>query len=99
MLIADPGFGFGWTPEQNIEMLRRLAALKALGLPLLVGTSRKSTIAAVLASVEERLFGTAATVALAIAHGADIVRVHDVHEMKQVAVMSDAIVRGWTEDV
>jgi dihydropteroate synthase len=70
-----------------------------LDLPLLIGTSRKSTIGAVLggAPVEERLLGTAATVALAIANGADIVRVHDVAAMKQVATMSDAIVRGWSE--
>lgn len=97
MIIADPGFGFGWQPHENIEMLERLSALRALGLPLLVGTSRKSTIGTVLggAPVEDRLFGTAATVALAIAHAADIVRVHDVREMKQVAMMSDAIVRGW----
>lgn len=96
MLIADPGFGFGWRPEQNLEMLRRLSELRALGLPLLVGTSRKSTIGAVLgdAPVEERVFGTAASVAIAIAHGADIVRVHDVAAMKQVALVADAIVRG-----
>jgi dihydropteroate synthase len=96
-LIADPGFGFGWTPEQNLEMLRRLAELRDLGLPLLVGTSRKSTIGAVLrdAPVEGRLFGTAATVALAIAAGADIVRVHDLPEMRDVARVADAVVRGW----
>lgn len=96
-LIADPGFGFGWTPAQNIEMLARLAELRDLGLPILVGTSRKSTIGAVLdgAPVEERLFGTAATVALAIANGADIVRVHDVKEMCDVARVADAVVRGW----
>jgi dihydropteroate synthase len=96
-LIADPGFGFGWSPEHNIEMLRRLAELRALGLPLLVGTSRKSTIGAVLggAPVEARAFGTAASVALAIAHGADIVRVHDVAQMREAARVADAIVRGW----
>ncbi|MBI5289571.1 MAG: dihydropteroate synthase [Chloroflexi bacterium] len=98
MLIADPGFGFGWKPEQNIELLRRLAGLRVLNLPLLVGTSRKSTIGAVLggAPAEDRVFGTAASVALAIANGADIVRVHDVREMKHVALMSDAVVRGWS---
>jgi len=95
-LIVDPGFGFGWTPEQNLEMLRRLGELKALGLPILVGTSRKSTIGAVLdRPVDQRLLGTAATVAISIANGADVVRVHDVAEMVQVARMSDAIVRGW----
>lgn len=96
-IIVDPGFGFGWRPEENIEMLRRLRELESLGLPVLVGTSRKSTIGAVLggAPVEERLMGTAATVAVAIAYGADIVRVHDVREMKQVCAVADAIVRGW----
>jgi len=96
-LIIDPGFGFGWTPEQNLEMLRRLREFRELSLPLLVGTSRKSTIGAVLgdAPAEERLFGTAATVALAIAAGADIVRVHDVREMRDVARLADAVVRGW----
>ena len=96
-LIIDPGFGFGWKPEQNIEMLRRLGELRVLGLPLLIGTSRKSTIATVLgsASIEDRVWGTAASVALSIAGGADIVRVHDVAAMKQVALVADAIVRGW----
>ena len=95
MLIADPGFGFGWRPEQNIEMLRRLGELRALGLPLLVGTSRKSTIGAVLgdAPADERVFGTAASVALCIGAGADIIRVHDVAAMRDVARVSDAIVR------
>jgi dihydropteroate synthase len=99
-LIVDPGFGFGWRPEHNIEMLRRLGELRALGLPILVGTSRKSTIGDVLggAPVEDRVFGTAASVALAIANGADIVRVHDVAAMKQVALVADAIVRGWPRE-
>jgi dihydropteroate synthase len=93
-LIIDPGFGFGWTVEQNLEMLRRLDELAGFSLPVLVGTSRKSTIGAVLdRPVEDRLWGTAATVALAIAAGADIVRVHDVAEMVQVTRMADAIVR------
>ncbi len=95
-VVLDPGLGFGKRPEHNLELLRRLAELKALGFPLLVGTSRKSTIGLVLdLPVEERLEGTAATVALAIANGADIVRVHDVKAMTRVARMSDAIVRGW----
>jgi dihydropteroate synthase len=78
-------------------MLRRLGELRDLRLPLLVGTSRKSSIAAVLgdASMESRVWGTAATVALAIAAGADIVRVHDVAAMKRVALVADAVVRGW----
>jgi dihydropteroate synthase len=94
-LILDPGFGFGWTVSQNLEMLRRLAELRSHGLPLLVGTSRKSTIGAVLDLPEDlRLFGTAATVSVSIANGADIVRVHDVAEMAQVCRMTDAIVRA-----
>jgi dihydropteroate synthase len=94
-LILDPGFGFGWTVPQNLEMLRRLGELRDLGLPLLVGTSRKSTIGAVLDLPEgERMWGTAATVALSIAAGADIVRVHDVAEMAQVVRMADAVVRS-----
>jgi dihydropteroate synthase len=93
-LILDPGFGFGWTVPQNLEMLRRMGELRDLGLPLLVGTSRKSTIGAVLEAPEDqRAWGTAATVAIAIANGADIVRVHDVAQMVQVARMADAIVR------
>jgi dihydropteroate synthase len=94
-LVIDPGFGFGWDEAQNLEMLRRLAELRVLGRPVLIGTSRKSTIGKVLElPVEERLEGTAATVAIAIAHGADIVRVHDVKAMVRVARMTDAIVRG-----
>jgi dihydropteroate synthase len=95
-LIIDPGFGFGWAEEHNLEMLRRLEELRDLGLPILAGTSRKSTIGAVLggAPVEERLMGTAATLAIAIAHGADIVRVHDVAEMVQVCRVADAVVRA-----
>jgi dihydropteroate synthase len=93
-LILDPGFGFGWTLDQNLEMLQRLAELRSLGLPLLVGTSRKSTIGAILDAPEDaRIWGTAATVAVAIVNGADIVRVHDVAEMVQVCKITDAIVR------
>ena len=96
-IILDPGVGFGKTAEHNLELLRRLSELTALGRPLLVGTSRKSTIGLVLdLPVEERLEGTAATVALAIENGADVVRVHDVKAMTRVARMSDAVVRGWT---
>lgn len=95
-VILDPGLGFGKAPAHNLEILRRLQEFKALSVPILVGTSRKSTIGLVLGlPVEERLEGTAATVALSIANGADIVRVHDVKVMTRVARMSDAIVRGW----
>ena len=95
-LIIDPGFGFGWAEEHSLEMLRRLREIRDFGLPVLIGTSRKSTIGAVLGGVPagERLMGTAATVAIAVAHGADIVRVHDVAEMVQVCRMADAVVRG-----
>lgn len=95
-IIVDPGIGFGKTPGQNLVVLRRLRELRSLGYPLLVGTSRKSVIGYVLdLPVEERLEGTAATVALSIAEGADMVRVHDVKAMVRVARMCDAIVRGW----
>lgn len=98
LLIVDPGFGFGKAGKlwrHNFELLRRLGELRALGRPILAGTSRKSIIGRVLDLPEEdRLEGTAATVALAIAGGADIVRVHDVRQMVRVSRMTDAIVRG-----
>ncbi len=93
-LIVDPGFGFGKTWRENLELLRRLGELRVLGRPVLAGTSRKSTIGRVLGVPEDdRIEGTAATVSLAIAGGADIVRVHDVREMARVARMSDAVLR------
>ena len=96
-IILDPGIGFGKTPEHNLEIMRRLGEFSVLDAPLLVGMSRKSTIGYVLdLPVEQRVEGTAATVALSIAGGADIVRVHDVAQMARVARMSDAIVRGWS---
>ena len=95
-LVIDPGIGFGKTADHNLDLLRNLHRLKALGLPVLVGTSRKSTIGRLLdLPPDQRVEGTAATVALAIAAGADIVRVHDVREMVRVCRVSDAIVRGW----
>jgi len=107
-IIIDPGIGFGKTQEQNLEILRRLEELKALGRPILLGSSRKSFIGWVLDLTPEqrtrgvafvppsdhRLEGTAATIAIGIAKGADIVRVHDVEEMIRVCKMSDAIIRG-----
>jgi len=94
-IIIDPGFGFGKTPDLNLLLLRRLRELTVLGRPILVGTSRKSMIGHVLGTPpEDRLEGTAATVALAIANGADIVRVHDVPQMVRVVRMTDAVVRG-----
>ena len=96
-IIVDPGVGFGKTVEQNLEIIRRLAELKALGRPILLGTSRKSFIGDVLGlPTEQRLEGTAATVAIGIANGADIIRVHDVAQMVRVVKMSDAVVRGKT---
>lgn len=93
-IIIDPGFGFGKTWDLNLILLRRLRELTALGRPILVGTSRKSTIGKVLGTEpDDRIEGTAATVALSIANGADIVRVHDVREMARVAQMTDAVVR------
>ena len=98
-LIVDPGIGFGKTPEQNLAVLRDLGLLAALGRPILVGTSRKSTIGKVLdLPADQRLEGTLATTALAIASGADLVRVHDVQPNLRVARMSDAIVRGGWQD-
>jgi len=95
-VIVDPGFGFGKTVDHNLEILRRLREFRSLGRPVLIGTSRKSTIGKVLDKpVAERLWGTAATCAVAIANGADIIRVHDVSEMVQVAQMTDAIMRGF----
>jgi dihydropteroate synthase len=95
-ILIDPGIGFGTTAEENLTLLRRLGELRVLGRPILLGTSRKSTIGLVLGGLpaSERLEGTAATVALGIAQGADIVRVHDVREMMRVVKMSDAVVRG-----
>jgi len=95
-VLLDPGFGFGWEPEQNLEMLRHLEEFAAMNFPILLGTSRKSTIGAVVdKDVRQRMFGTAATVALAIGSGVDVVRVHDVAEMRDVVLMSDAIARGF----
>ena len=96
-LIVDPGIGFGKTPAHSIEILHRLAELKAAlgGLPLLVGTSRKRVIGELLggAPPDQRVEGTAASVALAIAAGADIVRVHDVAAIMKTVRVSDGIVR------
>jgi dihydropteroate synthase len=93
--IIDPGVGFGKTLEQNLELVRCLDELKVLGRPILLGTSRKSMIGLVLnLPGEQRIEGTAATVAIGIARGADIVRVHDIKEMVRVVKMSDAVIRG-----
>jgi dihydropteroate synthase len=97
-IIIDPGIGFGKSLEQNLEIIRRLAELKSLNKPILLGTSRKSMIGLVLdLPPDQRLEGTAATIAIGIANGADIIRVHDVKQMVRVCRMSDAIVRGKTK--
>ncbi len=94
-LVVDPGFGFGKAPAHNLALLRGLDALRLLGRPVLLGTSRKSTLGKVLdLPPEERLEATLATTALAVAAGVDIVRVHDVRANVRVARMSDAVVRG-----
>lgn len=93
-IILDPGIGFGKTVEQNLELLDRCGEIRDLGYPLLVGSSRKSFIGYTLdLPPDERVEGTAATVAIAIARGADIVRVHDVKQIARVAKMTDAIIR------
>ena len=98
-ILVDPGIGFGKTADQNIVLLRELSRLRELGRPILLGTSRKSTIGKVLGGIpaEERVEGTIATTALGIAAGIDIVRVHDVRANVRAARMADAIVRGWRE--
>jgi len=94
-IIVDPGIGFAKTAEQSLELLRNTGRLRSsLNLPVLVGTSRKSFIGTVTGeTVGDRRFGTAATIALAIEGGADIIRVHDVVEMVRVAKMSDVLTR------
>ena len=94
-IIVDPGIGFGKTIEHNLTIIKRLSELKVLHKPILIGTSRKSFIGNLLGKdVKERNFGTAATCALAIANGANILRVHEVKEITDVAKMTDAVIRG-----
>jgi len=93
-IILDPGIGFGKTVEHNLELIRRLDEIRALGFPILLGPSRKSFIGYTLdLPPSQRLEGTAAAVAVGIARGADIVRVHDVAPISRVVRMTDAIVR------
>lgn len=94
-VIIDPGIGFGKETEHNLSLLRNLSEFRALGCPILIGTSRKGFIGKVLElPVQERLEGTAASVAVAVMNGASIVRVHDVKEMKRVVRMTDAILHA-----
>jgi dihydropteroate synthase len=99
-LIVDPGFGFGKTPDHNLELLRELGQLRTLGRPILLGTSRKSTLGRVLdLGPNERLEATLATTALGIAAGADLIRVHDVRANVRAARIADAIIRGnWRSE-
>jgi dihydropteroate synthase len=96
-LIVDPGFGFGKTPDHNLAVLAGLATLReALGRPVLLGTSRKSTLGRLLdLPVDQRVEATLATTALGVGSGVDIVRVHDVRENVRAARTADAVVRGW----
>ncbi len=95
-VILDPGIGFGKTPDHNIIVLRQLSRLVALGFPTLLGTSRKSTIGKLTGKPpKERVAGTTATTALAVAAGIDVVRVHDLDEAIDSVHVSDAIVRDW----
>ena len=94
-IIADPGIGFGKTLAHNLKLINQLDSFRGLGVPILLGTSRKSVIGKIIKKpVQERLYGTAASVAAAIVRGADIVRVHDVRKMREVCDVADAIVRS-----
>jgi dihydropteroate synthase len=94
-IVIDPGFGFGKNLDDNLTILRRLGEFRELGQPVLIGTSRKSTIGRILgADRDNRLEGSLATVALAVAAGVDIVRVHDVRASARAARVADAIVRA-----
>jgi dihydropteroate synthase len=95
-IAIDPGIGFGKGAEANLELLRRLTEFSGFGLPILVGPSRKSFIGRVLGreQADDRLFGTAAVVALSVSSGASILRVHDVRAMRDVADMAHAVMRG-----
>jgi dihydropteroate synthase len=98
-VILDPGIGFGKTAEQNLAVLHDLDRIAALGFPALLGASRKSTIGKITGRPpRKRVFGTAATTALAIAAGFDIVRVHDVAAARDAVAVTDAVVRGWRPD-
>ena len=96
-VVLDPGIGFGKKLQHNLEILRRLKEFRRFGRPILIGPSRKSFIGAILdLPPDQRLEGTAAAVAVGIANGADVVRVHDVREMVRVVRVADAIVRGFS---
>lgn len=95
-IILDPGIGFGKTADQNIEVLAQLRRIVALGFPTMIGTSRKSTIGRLTGREPDgRIYGTAATTALAIDAGIDLIRVHDVAAARDAAAVADAIARNW----
>lgn len=100
-IIVDPGFGFGKTPAQNLELMRRLRELRGLGRPVLLGPSRKHTIGAILGGVapDQRVEGTLALLALAIDAGVSVVRVHDVAAAVRAVRVADAVVRGTPESI
>jgi dihydropteroate synthase len=98
-LLVDPGFGFGKTPDHNLALLAGLGALRSLARPVLLGTSRKSTLGKLLdLPADERVEATVGTTVLGIAAGVDVVRVHDVRENVRAARMADAVLRGWRPD-
>ncbi len=93
-IILDPGIGFGKTVQQNLALINRLDEIKALGYPVMIGPSRKSFLGRILdLPIEERLEGTAASIAVGITRGADIVRVHDVKQMARIVKVTDALTR------
>lgn len=95
-VVLDPGIGFGKTPEHNLAILRALPQIVTLGFPTLLGTSRKSFIGRLTGrEPQDRAFGTAATTALAVAAGIDVVRVHDVRQTRDVIAVADAVARNW----
>ncbi|HEX4578796.1 MAG TPA: dihydropteroate synthase [Candidatus Dormibacteraeota bacterium] len=100
-VIVDPGFGFAKSPAKNLELMRRLGELRGLGRPILLGVSRKSTIAAVAGGDDpsDRVEGTLALLALGVAAGVSIVRVHDVPQAVRAVRMADAVVRGTPSEV
>ena len=92
-IILDPGIGFGKSYDDNFKIIKNLNQLASLGYPILIGTSRKAFIGDILGnvSVQNRIFGTAATVSMCVRNGANIVRVHDVYQMKQVVTVTEKI--------
>ncbi len=97
--MLDPGIGFGKNAEQNLAVLASLDRLTALGFPTMLGASRKSTLGKLTGrEPQERVFATAATTALAVSAGIDVVRVHDVAAARDAVAVADAIVRGWRPD-